>query len=211
MSQVDERDVETRQRLLAAATRLFAESGFNAATVRDICTRANANVAAVNYHFNGKVGLYEDVMRSAISIMQATTEEARREGVGRPSREQLRIYVRVFIARVVAGGGDTWIHQLMIREMADPTPALDLVIEAVIRPRLGYLAGIVAGVVGCAADDPRVLPCVFSVNAQCLALLNHKGAARVNPAFAMNAAGIEAMVEHITRFSLAGIEAIGAA
>ena len=95
--------------------------------------------------------------------------------------------------------------------MADPTPALDLVIEAVIRPRLGYLAGIVAGVVGCAADDPRVLPCVFSVNAQCLALLNHKGAARVNPAFAMNAAGIEAMVEHITRFSLAGIEAIGAA
>ncbi len=211
MSQVDERDVETRQRLLAAATRLFAESGFNAVTVRDICTRANANVAAVNYHFNGKVGLYEDVMRSAISIMQATTEEARREGAGRPPQEQLRFYVRVFITRVVAGGGDTWIHQLMMREMADPTPALDLVIEAVIRPRLGYLAGIVAGVVGCAADDPRVLPCVFSVNAQCLALLNHKGAARVNPAFAMNATGIEAMVEHITRFSLAGIEAIGAA
>ncbi len=209
MSQADERDGETRQRLLTAATRLFAEGGFNAVTVRDICARANANVAAVNYHFNGKVGLYEEVLRAAISIMQATTEDARREGTGQPPREQLRTYIRVFITRVVAGGGNTWIHQLMMREMADPTPALDLVIEQVIRPRLGYLAGVVAGVMGCTADDARVLPCAFSVNAQCLALLHHKGAARINPAITMNAAGIDAMVDHITRFSLAGIEATG--
>jgi hypothetical protein len=144
-------------------------------------------------------------MQSAIRTMGATTEEARSAGEGKPPEEQLRVYVRVFITRVVAGGGDTWIHQLMMREMSDPTPALDMVIEQVIRPRLAYLSGIVSQVMACSNEDPRVFPCAFSINAQCLALLNHRGAARVNPAFAMTPAGIEAMVNHITEFSLAGL------
>ncbi|MEQ1573758.1 MAG: CerR family C-terminal domain-containing protein [Vicinamibacterales bacterium] len=211
---VQPEDSETRERLLVAATRLFADSGFARVTIRDICQAARANVAAVNYHFDGKVGLYTAVMRAAIQTMQGTTEEARSTGDGKPPEEQLRIYVRVFITRVVGGppspgsgapGGDTWIHQLMMREMSDPTPALDMVIEQVIRPRLAYLCGIVSQIMACANDDPRVFPCAFSINAQCLALLNHRGAARVNPAFAMTPAGIEAMVNHITEFSLAGL------
>ncbi len=208
MSAVEARDLETRERLLTAATRLFADNGFNAVTVRDICTRANANVAAVNYHFNGKVGLYDQVMQSAIRIMQATTEQTRLEAIGQSPRDQLRTFVRVFITRVVAGSSDSWIHQLMMREIADPTPALGMVIEQVIRPRLAYLREMVATLMGVDPADPRVLACAFSVNAQCLALLHHKNAAHVSPVFTMDAAGIEAAVEHITCFSLAGIEAV---
>ena len=52
-------DQETRQRLLEAAARLFAARGFTHVTVREICNAANANVAAVNYHFGDKLGLYE--------------------------------------------------------------------------------------------------------------------------------------------------------
>ena len=69
-----EQDQETRARLLNAAARLFAERGFAKVTVRDICKKARANVAAVNYHFGGKDGLYRAVMRMAIETMQATTE-----------------------------------------------------------------------------------------------------------------------------------------
>ena len=216
---VQAEDPETRERLITAATRLFADRGFASVTVRDICQAARANVAAVNYHFDGKLGLYQSVMQSAIVIMRSTTEEARSEGVSKPPEEQLRAFVRVFITRVVAvpgppspGSGTTggaWIHQLMMREMADPTPALDMVIEQVIRPRVAYLSSVVSQIMACASDDPRVLPCVFSINAQCLALLHYRGAARVSPAYAntlaMTPAGIDAMVTHITEFSLAGL------
>jgi AcrR family transcriptional regulator len=140
-------DQETRERLLTAATRLFAEQGFDAVTVRDICRRASANVAAVNYHFGGKVGLYEQVMDSAIRIMQATTEEARRQGLRKTPDEQLRIYVHVFISRVATGSGGTWIHQLMMREIsvnAAFAMTLDRIEETIDHPTRFSLAGISA-------------------------------------------------------------------
>jgi len=72
-------DRETRARLLHAAARLFAERGYARVTVRDICKKAHANVAAVNYHFGGKDGLYRAVMRHAMETMQATTAAAFRQ------------------------------------------------------------------------------------------------------------------------------------
>ena len=57
----------TRARLIDAAGQVFADHGFQAATIRDICTRAGANVAAVNYHFRDKAGLYLAVLRQSMS------------------------------------------------------------------------------------------------------------------------------------------------
>ena len=56
---------ETRQRLLEAAGEVFAERGFRAATVRVICQRAKANIAAVNYYFGDKERLYTAVLQYA--------------------------------------------------------------------------------------------------------------------------------------------------
>ena len=59
-------EASTRERLIEAAGRLFAENGFEGSTIRGICEDAGANVAAVNYHFRGKEGLYAEVVADVI-------------------------------------------------------------------------------------------------------------------------------------------------
>jgi AcrR family transcriptional regulator len=54
----------TEKRLLEATGAIFAEHGYRSATVRQICEKARANIAAVNYHFGDKEGLYRAVLRS---------------------------------------------------------------------------------------------------------------------------------------------------
>ena len=58
-------NLTTRERLLQAATRLFADNGYHGASVRDICNLAGANPGAVSYHFGGKRQLYRAVLRRA--------------------------------------------------------------------------------------------------------------------------------------------------
>ena len=199
-----EKDLETRARLLDAAARLFAERGFARVTVRDICNKAKANVAAVNYHFGGKDGLYQAVMRMAMETMQATTEAARAAGQNRPADERLRAYVGVLAERLLGTHHDTWIHQLMIREMADPTPALTLVAEEVLKPRMEYLCGTIAELIGCAPNDPRAVRCALSITAQFSSVLWNQGVTRLMNA--PDAAGkIDQIADHIARFSLGGI------
>jgi len=57
---------DTRHRLIAASSELFAEHGYGGASVRDICNLARTNPGAVSYHFGGKRQLYRTVLRQAV-------------------------------------------------------------------------------------------------------------------------------------------------
>ena len=201
-------DRETRARVLYAAARLFAERGYARVTVRDICKKARANVAAVNYHFGGKDGLYPAVMRHAMETMQATTEAAREAGRGLPAADRIRAYVSVFAERLLGVHHETWIHRLMLREMSDPTPALAMVADEVLKPRMVYLSSAIAELLHCAPDDPRVLRCALSVTSQFNSLLWTKGVAKLLDAEDGVPGSIDEIAEHIARFSLGGMTAV---
>jgi AcrR family transcriptional regulator len=201
-------DQETRSRLLTVSERLFADRGFKDVTVREICRAARANVAAINYHFGDKLGLYREVLQSASDAMRATNEAARRSGEGRSPDEKLRRYILIFLQGLLASNYET-LHRLIHREMNDPTPALDAFVEQSVRPRVEYLAGIVAELIGGKPTEQRVLRCVASIHSQSITYLPNPIAARLGFHFKPTPAQIEEAARHIADFSIAGVRAIG--
>jgi len=198
----------TRERILEAATTLFAEQDFRRVTVRAICRAAGVNVAAVNYHFGDKAALYREVVQAALDAMRGTTEESRRLGEGLSPEEQLRVFVRTFVRRLLEAGhrGQPRIQRLFQRELAQPSEHLERVIAEGVRPRIEYLSGILSRILGCPAHDPRVLRCIFSIQSQAFAVVPGPIARRLG--FAPTPADAEALAEHITRFSLGGVRAV---
>ena len=62
----------TKERLILTAEKLFAEKGFRDVSLRDITEGAGANVASVNYHFQSKDALEDEVvLRHIIPVNQA--------------------------------------------------------------------------------------------------------------------------------------------
>jgi AcrR family transcriptional regulator len=200
-------DRETRRRILDAARTLFAANGFKNVTVRQICLAAGANVAAVNYHFGDKLGLYRELLDEATAIMQETTAGAVAAGQGGSAEQKLRAYIRVFMQRVCQGQG-SWIHQLMTREMAEPTPALDSLVNDVIVPRITYVSELVGEMLELPLDDPRILRCVLSVQSQFHAAMANPVSRRLVPGFTADAAAIDVLAQHIADFSIGGIRSL---
>src|SRR5439155_24256471 len=162
MSQLTEQDqLVTRHRLLEAAGEVFAERGFRAATVREICQRADANVAAVNYHFGDKEKLYAAAVRYAQTC--ATRHTATADASKLSPRQRLRIFVHGFFMGILEEGKPAWHAKLMAREMAEPTAVLNEIAKNGVKPRVEALSAIVREILGPRTTQRDVYRCVRSV------------------------------------------------
>ena len=161
-------DDATKTRLLEAAGEEFADKGFGGATVRAICARAGANVAAINYHFGDKERLYIEAVIEAHRCGMEGPDEAEMETLGGPPAEALRLFIRHFLKNVLAvHDPDDWHHALMVREMIRPTSASTTLAREVIGPKFRRLSAILRAIHP-AADERRLHATAFSLIGQCL-------------------------------------------
>ena len=201
----------TEQRLLDAAGEIFAARGFRAATVREICQRAGANVAAVNYHFGDKEGLYFAVLKSGAEAALQKYPPTLGLGPTATGVERLHAFVRSLLFRIVDKGQPTWHGKLIAHEMAEPTKALTALIDKVYRPALKQLEAIVRDLVGRQAPTPVIRQCLLSILGQCLYFHYARPAIQhIHPDQGFEPADIERLAKHITQFSLAGIRQVTA-
>lgn len=202
----DDEGGNTEQRLLDAAGEIFAEFGYRTATVRQICDKASANVAAVNYYFGDKEKLYRAVLRSVPDVHAERFPSRLGLGPDASPAEQLRAYIRSLLFRIFDPGRPGWHVKIIAREMVEPTRALDSLVEEVARPLHRELAAIVRQILGPASADEDVRFCALSIMGQCV-YYHHARAVlqRLYPDQTEGADRITRLVDHITNFSLAAL------
>ena len=193
----------TRQRLLEAAGEVFADEGFQAATVRDICTRAGANIAAVHYHFGDKEKLYAAAVRyaHACAVRHASDADVPADA---PPEQRLGAFVRGFLMGVLSEGRPTWHGKLMAREMAQPTPAvLKEIAENGVKPRVAALTAILKTILPPGTSQRTLHRCARSVVGQILFYYFARPMLeRVFPDERLDGSAIEELADHITTFSM---------
>jgi TetR/AcrR family transcriptional regulator, regulator of cefoperazone and chloramphenicol sensitivity len=201
--QLNEED--TRQKILNAAGEVFAEHGFEGATVRAITERADVNLAAVNYHFRDKAELYNRVVVDACSA-RAAVRDTLAEAPESPEK-RLRSLISHFLEYMLGPDRPIWKRRLMAREMANPTTALDELIEKNIRPlREEFLLPTLRELTGGRFSRRQLSLIGASVMAQCLYYHQSRPIIeRLSPDFKIDKAVLEEITDHITRFSLAAI------
>jgi AcrR family transcriptional regulator len=206
---------QTKKRLIEAAGEVFAKNGFRASTVRQICKRARANIGSVNYHFRNKKGLYEATF--AYMRQLALSKYPPDLGLSRnpTTEEKLHAFIRAFLLRLMAEGLPAWYGKLIAQEIANPSGALDQVIENSIRPFYRNLAEIVREL-----THEKVSPdgeygeatflAAHSIMGQCL---HHYIARDIIEALrprSFDPTRIDQIADHIMRFSLGGIRELSA-
>lgn len=206
-SKATDRGSASRARLLEVAGEEFARRGFQDATVRDICRRADMNIAAIKYHFGDKAGLYREVFRTGFARFREGSKLAfPTEGT---AQERLRVFLRVFMERVTGKNHPAWSSTLMMRELIEPTDALDEVVQHMLRPLFQGVAGVVAELLARPADDPLVLRSTASIFGQCLW---YRHAAHIAQRL-FQGTSVEhdtplARADHIAAFSLAALSTL---
>ena len=194
---------DTRANILSAAGELFAESGFERVTVRQICRRAGANVAAVNYHFGDKLGLYMELVlervRFADQARLASTE------AGKPE-DQLQAFVHRYLAGLIGDGQPDGLARIIAMETARPSPVLKRLVKQVIRPTEARLRSLVGQIVQLPEDDAHVRMSVHSIIGQCLHYKHAEAViAQLWPELWQSPNALEQLSAHIVNFSLAGL------
>jgi len=198
---------ETRRQILEAAGEVFAEVGFDRATVREICQRAGVNIAAVNYHFGDKESLYTEVLRDSQRMAFEKYPPLLGVAADAHPEEKLRAFVRSFLLRLFDNGPITRFGRIMSREMVEPTGALDGLLKERLRPMAGLLRGILAEILGRPPEDELVRLCVFSVVSQCVFYHHCRTMiSRLAPEQRLDASVVDHLTGHITDFSLAALK-----
>lgn len=203
---------QTRQRLLEAAAEEFAEHGFRGATVRNICKRAGANIAAVNYHFGDKLQLYTATLQYGMDLAIQQYPPTMGVTPESPVADRLRGFIRGLLYRMLAKGAHAWHGHLWAREMIEPTPAIDAVIRDTVRPMADMLHDMVREIVGPDAPDDCVRRGALSIVGQCCFYRHAREMlTRMYPGCSTHdPACLDKLADHITRFSIQGLKTCGA-
>lgn len=202
----------TKERIIDIAGDIFGRDGFKAATIRKIAEAAEANIAAVNYHFRDKEGLYRAVLEDIFSKVFLKYPSVPLPEKEASPDERLYIFIHAMFCRFLGKegwGGFSGRGKLIAREFLDPTPAFEDIVETYIRPQKNILAKILSDLSQEKMTPEKLFSCAVSIMGQCV-YYAFAGpiVRRLSENFIPAEENIEFLSDHVFQFSLGGIQRI---
>ena len=203
---------DTKEKILDAAERLFAEAGFSGTSLRAITTRAGVNLAAVNYHFGSKDALVEAVFARRLVPMNDARlrrlgELARRHGVGRIPLHRL---VEAFVGPALAlsgqsGPGPVFI-KLLGRSYTEPAPHLQAAVRSMYEEVIAAYKSAFAAALPWLPREELHWRLHFLVGALAYCMSGSDMMRLIASARVVDSPDLEALTRRLTGFLTAGLE-----
>jgi TetR/AcrR family transcriptional regulator, regulator of cefoperazone and chloramphenicol sensitivity len=206
--------VPTRERLLDAGERLFAERGFRATSVREITLEAECNLAAVNYYFGGKANLYQEVFRRRLAAIREQRLASIRRTMSRAGEAAslellLQAFAAVFVGSMVEGSSGRLWMQLMSRELLESHLPAEIFRAEMFRPVQEALAEAFSEVCPGLSHEAAGRS-VHSLVGQLMHVVHLQRFLDACPGSAAESDEIDELIAHVIHFSAAGIRALAA-
>lgn len=198
---------DTRTALLDCAGELFLVHGFASVSIRQITEAAGTNVAAINYHFNGKTNLYrealalrlDEITRNTLNILKELNEQQADADL----EQILHAYIRSFFDSLSSPNSDR-LMQIIYREMGPDAIATDLIASQLIIPINQAVKQTILK--RCPElGEEHVSNCVSSITGQVLHFIRARDILKTIRSQDQDQTFVEKTVHHITQFSLRGI------
>ena len=208
MKSCNRQNKDTRALLLKHAEELFLTHGFEGVSIRQITEASGANVAAVNYHFNGKTNLYREVLAQRLEGITleklALLKELDEQRPAATIEQILHSYIYSYFDAHFSSPDSDRLLQIIYREMAPDAIAGDLVAERLVIPIQQAFQKIIMKTCPELNGD-HISRCLSSITGQVLHFIRAREVLKgIRPA-EQNQTFIKDTVQHITQFSLRGI------
>ena len=199
---------DTRAALLECAEKLFLAHSIEGVSIRQITNAAGANVAAINYHFNGKMNLYREILAQRLDEITrdklALLKELDEQQPAANLEQILDKFVRSYFELLLASPDSDRLLQIIYREMGPDAIASDLVATRLAIPiHQAFRATILKTRPD--LDENHVSYCVSSIIGQVLHFIRAREILKDIRSPDQHQSFIEDAVHHITQFSLRGI------
>jgi len=199
----------TPERILDSAAEIFGNEGFKSATIRRIAEAADANVAAINYHFRDKEGLYAAVLENLFSTGFSRFPADMGLGESTVPQDSLKAFIRGMLHRLLSNDGWAGLSgpkRLIAKEFLEPTPSFESIIEKYIRPQKRILMGIIEEILGYNTSPEIVASCCLSIIGQCIYYaLGAPVIKRITKHSDPTEENIEKVAHFVWQFSLGGL------
>ncbi len=200
-----ENTIDARQRLLSAATQIFADKGYALASTREICRIAGVNAAAIHYYFGDKASLYREVFRIPELMVQLPPEM---DDPRLPTLKAMEAWYSHMMSFAVSRDQATRLRLLFLREQVQPSGVLEQGRADILNPYHHMLVRFLTPRLGRTSADVETHHLAFSLIGIAMVLfVEQEAVTELAPGLLDSQAQIKGTVQRLAHHATAIIEA----